>query len=61
MILSLSRWNQVDALPDRWKEDSRVDCSLQFIWFFRKEVHIWPRHFSLPPQHQERPVSDDDL
>ena len=44
----LSRWNQVDSLPDRWKEDSRVDCSLQFIWFFRKKVHIWPRHFSLP-------------
>ena len=30
----LSRWNQVDTLPDRWKDDSRVDCSLQFIWFF---------------------------
>ena len=57
----LSRWNQVDALPARWNMDSRVDCSLQFIWFFRKEVHVWPRHFSLPSQHQEGPVSDDDL
>ena len=57
----LSRWNQVEALPARWNMDSRVDCSLQFIWFFRKEVHVWPRHFSLPSQHQERPVSDDDL
>ena len=36
----LSRWNQVDTLPDRWKDDSRVDCSLQFIWFFSQRSFI---------------------
>ncbi|CAE7241440.1 unnamed protein product, partial [Symbiodinium sp. CCMP2592] len=33
----LSRWNQIDALPDKWRKEDRVDCSLKFIWFFRKE------------------------
>ncbi|CAE7245645.1 unnamed protein product [Symbiodinium sp. CCMP2592] len=57
----LSRWNQTDALPDKWKIEDRVDCSLKFIWFFRKEVLVWPSHFSLPAGTQERHVSDDDL
>ncbi|CAE7242778.1 unnamed protein product [Symbiodinium sp. CCMP2592] len=57
----LSRWNQTDALPEKWRKEDRVDCSLQFIWFFRKEVLVWPSHFSLPTGMQERHVSDDDL
>ncbi|CAE6964864.1 unnamed protein product [Symbiodinium sp. CCMP2592] len=57
----LSRWNQTDSLPDKWRKEDRVDCSLKFIWFFRKEVLVWPSHFSLPAVTQERHVSDDDI
>ena len=38
----LSWWNQTDPLPKRWELGKRVDCSLQFIWFFRSDVRIWP-------------------
>ncbi|CAE7407898.1 unnamed protein product, partial [Symbiodinium sp. CCMP2592] len=57
----LSRWNQTDSLPDKWCKEDRVDCSLKFIWFFRKEVLVWPSHFSLPQVTLERHVSDDDI
>ncbi|CAE7767751.1 unnamed protein product [Symbiodinium sp. CCMP2592] len=57
----LSRWNQTDSLPDKWRKEDRVDCSLKFIWFFRKEVLVWPSHFSLPAETPERHVSDDDI
>ena len=57
----LSRWNQQDTLPDKWKDDHRVDCSLQFIWFFRTDIRVCPPNFSHPSQRQERIICDEDL